>query len=285
MKERKERHTDRYGDGAARMIAVCAVMTALLLAVQCALSFVSGVELVTAFLLVFCYVFGAKYGMVTATAFSLLRNFIFGFAPDVIALYLIYFNAFALVFGAMGKRRGHMAEYVCPALVLLLAAGALTAAIVGLPVSPLMAARLEVMLWALFAVLVALFVGSVVLLALGGKARIGREAAVLASLAAFCTVCFTLLSDVITPLFYGWSMDVAIGYFYTGFFAMVPQTLCAAVSVTLLFYPLERAFFMVLPPVRKKRLEALLRARMARKRGGAEQIPPSNDGRTQKDMV
>lgn len=285
MKERKERHTDRYGDGAARMVAVCAVMTALLLAVQCALSFVAGVELVTAFLLVFCYVFGAKYGMVTATAFSLLRNFIFGFAPDVIALYLIYFNAFALVFGAMGKRRGHWAEYVCPALVLLLAAGALALAILGLPVSPLMAARLEVMLWALFAVLLALFVGSVVLLALGGRVRIGREAAVLASLAAFCTVCFTLLSDVITPLFYGWSIDVAIGYFYTGFFAMVPQTLCAAVSVTLLFYPLERAFFMVLPPVRKKRLEALLRARMARKRGGAEQIPPSNDGRTQKDMV
>ena len=267
------------------MVAVCAVMTALLLAVQCALSFVSGVELVTAFLLVFCYVFGAKYGMITATAFSLLRNFIFGFAPDVIALYLIYFNAFALLFGAMGKRRSRIAEYVCPALVLLLAAGALTAAIVGLPVSPLMAARLEVMLWALFAVLLALFVGSVVLLFLGGRVRIGREAAVLASLAAFCTVCFTLLSDVITPLFYGWSIDVAIGYFYTGFFAMVPQTLCAAVSVTLLFYPLERAFFMVLPPVRKKRLEALLRARMVRKRGGAEQIPPSNDGRTQKDMV
>ena len=285
MKKRKERHTDRYGDGAARMVAVCAVMTALLLAVQCALSFVAGVELVTAFLLVFCYVFGAKYGMVTATAFSLLRNFFFGFAPDVIVLYLIYFNAFALVFGAMGKRRGHWAEYVCPALVLLLAAGALALAILGLPVSPLMAARLEVMLWALFAVLLALFVGSVVLLFLGGRVRIGREAAVLASLAAFCTVCFTLLSDVITPLFYGWSMDVAIGYFYTGFFAMVPQTLCAAVSVTLLFYPLERAFFMVLPPVRKKRLEALLRARMARKRGGAEQIPPSNDGRTQKDMV
>lgn len=285
MKKRKERHTDRYGDGAARMVAVCAVMTALLLAVQCALSFVAGVELVTAFLLVFCYVFGAKYGMVTATAFSLLRNFIFGFAPDVIALYLIYFNAFALVFGAMGKRRGHWAEYVCPALVLLLAAGALALAILGLPVSPLMAARLEVMLWALFAVLLALFVGSVVLLFLGGRVRIGREAAVLASLAAFCTVCFTLLSDVITPLFYGWSIDVAIGYFYTGFFAMVPQTLCAAVSVTLLFYPLERAFFMVLPPVRKKRLEALLRARMARKRGGAEQIPPLNDGRTQKDMV
>ena len=107
------------------MVAVCAVMTALLLAVQCALSFVAGVELVTAFLLVFCYVFGAKYGMVTATAFSLLRNFIFGFAPDVIVLYLIYFNAFALLFGAMGKRRSRIAEYVCPALVLLLAAGAL----------------------------------------------------------------------------------------------------------------------------------------------------------------
>lgn len=267
------------------MVAVCAVMTALLLAVQCALSLVAGVELVTAFLLVFCYVFGAKYGMITATAFSLLRNFIFGFAPDVIVLYLIYFNAFALLFGAMGKRRGHFAEYACPALVLLLAAGTLAAAIVGLPVSPLMAARLNIMLWALFAVLSALFVGSVVLLFLGGKARIGREAAVLSALAAFSTVCFTLLSDVITPLFYGWSMDVAIGYFYTGFFAMVPQTLCAAVSVVLLFYPLERAFSMALSPAQKKRREARIKACAARKRGGAEQIQPSNDGRTQKDMV
>ena len=283
MKGRRQR-AGGLGESAARMVAVCAVMTALLLAVQCALSFVAGVELVTAFLLVFCYVFGAKYGMITATAFSLLRNFIFGFAPDVIVLYLIYFNAFALLFGAMGKRRGHVAEYVCPALVLLLAAGTLALAIHGLPVSPLMAARLEVMLWALFAVLVALFVGSVVLF-LGDRARIGREAAVLASLAAFCTVCFTLLSDVITPLFYGWSMDVAIGYFYTGFFAMVPQTLCAAVSVALLFYPLDRAFSMALSPAQKKRREALFRARTARKRGGAEQIPPSNDGRTQKDMV
>ena len=284
MKGRKQRASG-LGESAARMIAVCAVMTALLLAVQCALSLVAGVELVTAFLLVFCYVFGAKYGMITATAFSLLRNFIFGFAPDVIVLYLIYFNAFALLFGAMGKRRGHVAEYVCPALVLLLAAGTLALAIHGLPVSPLMAARLEVMLWALYAVLVALFVGSVVLLFLGDRARIGREAAVLSALAAFSTVCFTLLSDVITPLFYGWSMDVAIGYFYTGFFAMVPQTLCAAVSVALLFYPLERAFSMALSPAQKKRREALFRARTARKRGGAEQIPPSNDGRTQKDMV
>ena len=284
MKGRRQR-AGGLGESAARMVAVCAVMTALLLAAQCALSLVAGVELVTAFLLVFCYVFGVKYGMITATAFSLLRNFIFGFAPDVIVLYLIYFNAFALLFGAMGKRRGHVAEYVCPALVLLLAAGTLALAIHELPVSPLMAARLEVMLWALFAVLVALFVGSVVLLFLGDRARIGREAAVLSALAAFSTVCFTLLSDVITPLFYGWSMDVAIGYFYTGFFAMVPQTLCAAVSVALLFYPLERAFSMALSPAQKKRREALFRARTARKRGGAEQIPPSNDGRTQKDMV
>ena len=40
--------------GAAQTIAVCAVMTALLIAVQYVLGFVPGVELVTVFLLVFC---------------------------------------------------------------------------------------------------------------------------------------------------------------------------------------------------------------------------------------
>lgn len=88
----------------AQSVAVCAVMCALLLAAQFVLSFVPGVEIVTALFLAFCTFFGWRCGMLTATAFSLLRCFVFGFYPNVIVLYLVYFNAFALFFGRLGGR-------------------------------------------------------------------------------------------------------------------------------------------------------------------------------------
>ena len=115
---------------------------------------------------------------------------------------------------------------------------------------------------AVFGVMSALLVLYIVLLCVGGKgARFGRETASLAALAAFCTVWFTLLDDVLTPLWYGYTLDAAIAYFYTGFLAMLPQTVCAAVSVVVLFPVLKRIF------------------------GRAGKRPPSNIGRTDKDMV
>ena len=73
-----------------REIACSAVMTALLIAAQYALGFVSGVELVTVLLLTFSRVFGARCGVMTAVAFSLLRCLIYGFFPNVLLLYLVY---------------------------------------------------------------------------------------------------------------------------------------------------------------------------------------------------
>lgn len=237
----------------ARMVATCAVMTALLIALQCVFGMIVGVEAVTVFFLTFCYVFGAKYGLLTATAFSLLRGIVFGFDPKVLVLYLVYYNAFALLFGLMGRRKSEFAEKIGLFLLLLLVAGTLVAALVPLPVSALLEARLKVMLWALFGVLCILLLLFILLPLVGVKRlRVGREAATLSAFAAACTVCFTLLDDVITPFWYGISMESASGYFYTSFFAMVPQTLCAAVSVLLLFLPLEQAFAVALPPAMKK---------------------------------
>lgn len=177
------------GKGAAHAIATCAVMTALLIAVQYALGFVPGVELVTVFLLAFCYVFGAKYGVIVATAFSLLRCFVWGFYPNIIVLYLIYFNAFALLFGLLGGRERPVAVWVCPVLLALLAAGCMAGALIGIPVSVLYRARLSAMLWALFGVLAGLLALYIALWAVGGRrAGQGREAASLAALAALCTV-------------------------------------------------------------------------------------------------
>ena len=77
---------------------------ALLIGGQMALSGVSGIEIVTVMLLCFCFHYGIRYGIAVATTFSLLRCFFFGFQVNVIVLYLVYYNVFALFFAWLGKR-------------------------------------------------------------------------------------------------------------------------------------------------------------------------------------
>ena len=87
----------------AKKVILPGVFTALLIGAQLVLSGVSGIELVTVLLLTFVYKYGTKQGLLVATAFSLLRCFLFGFFPNVVVLYLVYYNLFALVFGMMGQ--------------------------------------------------------------------------------------------------------------------------------------------------------------------------------------
>ena len=222
-------------------LAFCAVMTALLIAIQYALGFVSGIELVTVFFLCFCYVYGIRCGLLTGIAFSLLRCLLFGFMPNVILLYLVYYSLFALLFGFLGKRS--IKVWVCPLLLAILAFASAYFALTGLPISILYKARVSAMLWILFGIVLALLIFYVVLL-LTKKGEQGRELASVTALAAACTVMFTLLDDIITPLFMGYSAEAAAAYFYTGFMAMLPQTICAAVSVFALFLPLKKVFGM-----------------------------------------
>ena len=168
----------------ARKIALCAVSVALLIALQYTLSFVPGVELVTVFLLCFCYAFGMFYGMVTATCFSILRCLLFSFYPNVIILYLVYYNLFAILFGLLGKKSRASEKKSSPA----------------------------------------------------------AELAAVTFLAAVCTAFFTLLDDLISPLFYGYSAEAAYGYFIASLYVMIPQLICATVSVALLFIPLSKVF-------------------------------------------
>ena len=220
-------------------IVFCAVMTALLIALQYVLGFVSGIELVTVVFLTFCCVFGVKCGLLTGAAFSLLRCLLFGFMPNVILLYLIYYSLFALLFGFVGKR--HISPWLCPALLAVLAAACGYFAVNGLPISVLYQGRVSLMLWILFGIVLAILAFYIVLV-VTKKGEQGRELAAVTAFAALCTVMFTLLDDIITPLFMGYSAEAAVAYFYTGFMAMLPQTICAAVSVFVLFLPLKKAF-------------------------------------------
>lgn len=235
---------------AAKKAAVCAMAAAILVAVQAVFGLVSGIEVVTVLLLSFSAYFGAVCGMISAVAFSLLRCFIWGFYPSVIVLYLIYYPLFALLCGALGKvsdeKSGSVFALVCINVTIgAVGAGAAVAAWLNLiKISRLYAATLNALLWVLTGVCAAFIIsfdGIYVAVKLKKADKKALRVFMFAAAAVFSTICFTLLDDVITPLMSGMGQIAALGYFYTSFLAMLPQTVCAAVSVLVLYPPITFA--------------------------------------------
>lgn len=234
----------------AKEIAYIAVTCALLIGGQYVFSFVAGVEIVTLILVCFSYVFGMRRGAICATAFSLLRCLIFGFSPTAVILYLVYYPLLAVVFGGLGHIKQSTFEnfpwyfaVIVNALLLGIAvACALCYGLDLIKISRLLKVTVYVLLWVIFALCICLCVAFNCLLI--AKKGFGKNTETLlklitfASIAAVCTVCFTLLDDIITPLFWGYNSLTALTYFYTSFTAMLPQTVCTIVTVTALFLPL-----------------------------------------------
>ena len=161
-------------------ITLIGVFTALLLGGQLALFSISGIEIVTVLFASFVYAQGTKNGLMLATCFSLIRCLIFGFIPNVIILYLIYYNLFAVVVGGLSyafKRK--------------------------LTVKILVVLTITVLL---------------------------------------LTILFTALDNVITPLFFGYNLETAKVYFLTSLYAVIPQSICAVVTMSCLFYPLLKFY-------------------------------------------
>lgn len=234
----------------AKEIAYSAVTCALLIGGQLALSFVAGVEIVTVLLLCFSFVFGARCGVLTAVSFSLLRCFIWGIYPSVLLLYIIYYPLFALLFGLMGKIKDGF--YERPPLWIALLINLLLAALIAgcgcsiafnlIKISRKYKAMVTALLWTILALCSAMLLAFNALLILKkcGVLKSGKpvKLIVITTLAAVCTVCFTLLDDVISPLVLGMEGDSALTYFYASFTAMLPQTVCTVATVSTLFYPL-----------------------------------------------
>ena len=235
----------------AKEIAYTAVASALITGAQYVFSFVSGVEIVTLLFICFSYRFGIRDGVVCAVAFSLLRSIIFGFYPTVIILYLIYYPSLCAVFGGLG----HVGQstfdkypwYFAVAVNVLLSGLAVLSAVccgLGLiKISAVYKTAVDVLLCltsALCAVLCVTF-DCLLIAEKAFKKNTGRALKLLtfASIAAVCTVCFTLLDDLITPLFFGYSRMTALAYFYASFTATLPQTVCTIVTVSTLFAPLN----------------------------------------------
>ncbi|MGN1104524.1 MAG: hypothetical protein ACI4QI_06585, partial [Candidatus Coproplasma sp.] len=56
--------------------------------------------------------------------------------------------------------------------------------------------------------------------------------------AALANACFTLLDDIITPLFYSFDYDTARAYFITSLYTMATHVVNTVITVALLFPPL-----------------------------------------------
>lgn len=235
----------------AKDVAYIALTTALLIGGQAALYGVH-VEVVTVLLLSFSYVFGPKKGALTATAFSLLRNFVFGFYFNVLILYLIYFNLFALLCGLCGRIKGDgLKIFLFHLFFLLIAAACVYFFIHPLAISVLKKKFVQTMFRVIFvlAILAILLFDALPLickippLKKRGLEQM-RTTFFMTSLACVCTVCFTLLDDALTPFFYAYGRDAAYAYFVSSFLAMLPQTVSAFFTVSVLFYPLTKIFSM-----------------------------------------
>lgn len=74
---------------------------------------------------------------------------------------------------------------------------------------------------------------------LGDKLSFPKVLLVIASAMMF-TVFFTLLDDVITPLMFGFSKNAANAYFFASLYAVIPQTVCTAITVWVFFVPLTK---------------------------------------------
>lgn len=229
-------------------IAYAAMMCALLIGGQYLFSYISGVEIVTLLLLCFSAVFGARCGVLCAVAFSLLRCLVFGFYPSVIVLYLIYFPLFAAIFGWLGHFPNSVYKQFPLWFALLLnflLLGIATACVLAvgfdlIKISRLYKTTITVFLWVIagLSVLLCLLFNALLVAKKAGKDTSDLlKTIVFASIAAVCTIGFSLLDDVITPLFYGFTREAALTWFYTSFTAMLPQTVCTIVTVCTLFLP------------------------------------------------
>ena len=105
----------------AKKIILSGVFTALLIGGQLVFSAIAGIEIVTVLLLTFAYKYGVVQTMFVANAFTLLRCFIFGFMPNVLVLYLVYYNIFAIIFGIMGNTFKHQYSIKKHVLIIIIA--------------------------------------------------------------------------------------------------------------------------------------------------------------------
>lgn len=69
-----------------------------------------------------------------------------------------------------------------------------------------------------------------------------RKLYVVVPLAVLCTICFTGIDNILWPLIGGLTWEGTKVYWLGSLAAVVPQSICTAVTVSVGFYPLTKIF-------------------------------------------
>lgn len=64
-------------------------------------------------------------------------------------------------------------------------------------------------------------------------------------IACLCTASFTLIDDILTPLWYRYTEKAMRAHFFASLPVAFSQIICTAVTVALLFFPLYKAFCLI----------------------------------------
>jgi hypothetical protein len=234
----------------SREVAYIAVMCALLIGGQYVFSFIVGVEIVTLLLVCFSTVFGARRGIILSLSFSLLRSILYPFSLTALILYLIYYPALSAIFGLLGHIKKDTYKNFPPiyaliiniVLVAICAISIILFALGVIKVSKYYKAMINTLLIVIAVISAVLCITFDVLFAINKLHKKDLSDILctlsLATIAGVCTIFFTLLDDVITPLVYGYSSLTWLAYFYSSFTAMLPQTVCTFVTVSTLYLPI-----------------------------------------------
>ena len=79
--------------------------------------------------------------------------------------------------------------------------------------------------------------------ALGGRIKNTiKSLPFLVIVACLGTALFSVLDNIITPIWYGYSAQATRAYFFASLPFMIPQVICVAISVSVLFLPLWKVF-------------------------------------------
>ena len=171
----------------------------------------------------------------------------------IIDIYYIYYPLFALLFGFLGKIKEDTFDkakaglaIAVNALLVIITASALYCAIGNvIKISRLYKVTVEIFLYVVAGLGGALIITFNVFYALV-KLKILKSGKplklfMLTAVATICTILFTLLDDIISPLIVGMDSLTALTYFYGSFLAMLPQAVCTVATVTTLYFPLTFA--------------------------------------------
>jgi hypothetical protein len=159
---------------------------------------------------------------------------------------LIYYPLLALIFGSIGKisdstfkeSKWQIALVTNIILLIVIALCAYLLAFDVIDITRLYRATIKVLLCVILALSCALEISFNAIYVLTKVKHIDYrylKLLFITAIATICTICFTLIDDVISPLFYGTEF---LPYFYASFLAMLPQVICTIATTVTLYYPI-----------------------------------------------